>query len=190
MGETLRAFIALDLPEEAKATVSHFVAKHKGMYPDGKWVSKDHLHVTLAFFPALPAFRVQDIERILESLKTQFPPYEAFLNALGAFPSWQRTRVLWAGFDEEGGKRTKAIAEVVFAKLQDVGIPYEEERTFIPHVTLARFRNPKKLDHAAFPGWSPVPVTIREVALFESILKPSGPVYRKLVYVWLEGVRV
>lgn len=189
MDETLRAFIALDLPEGTKDTLACFVEQQKPRYLEGKWVRKEHFHVTLAFFPALPLHRVRDIQSILEELGATFPPYCAFLREVGTFPSWQRARVLWIGFDEEGREKTKVIAEAIFQKLKAIGIVCEEDREFVPHVTLARFKTPKKLERASFLSWSPIPVPIGEIALFESILKPSGPEYRKLVYVPLKGVR-
>lgn len=189
MNETLRAFIALDLPEGTKEALAHFVEQQKPLYPEGKWVRGEHFHVTLVFFPALPLQRVQDIQSLLRELGATFPPYHTFLKEAGTFPSWQRARVLWIGFDEEGREKTRAIAEAVFKRLKAIGIACEEDREFVPHVTLARFKTPRKLERASFLSWSPIPVTIGEIALFESILRPSGPEYRKLVHVPLRGVR-
>lgn len=189
MSETLRAFIALDLPEEAKDFLMRFVEKQKVLYPEGKWVRKEHFHITLAFFPALPADHVESIRGILEDLGALFPPYRVLLGEVGTFPSWQRARVLWIGFNEDGKRKTKSLVEAILPKLQAIGIPLEKEREFIPHVTLARFRMPVRLNRIAFSEWSPFPVIIGEIALFESILKPSGPVYQKLVCVPLKGVR-
>ncbi|MEN3202899.1 MAG: RNA 2',3'-cyclic phosphodiesterase [Atribacterota bacterium] len=190
MGEILRAFIALDLPEEAKDALACFVEKQRALYPEGKWVRREHLHVTLAFFPHLPSYRVQDIQGILEDLGITFSPYRILLEEVGTFPSWKQVRVLWVGFDEEGKKKTRTIAETTHQRLQDVGITCEEDREFVPHVTLARFRVPKRLEPQSFLEWSPVSAIIGEIALFESILKPSGPEYRKLARVPLKGVRM
>lgn len=190
MGETLRAFIALDLPEETKDVLACFVEKHRALYPEGKWVRREHFHITLAFFSHLPPHRVQDIQGILEDLGTTFSPYRIFLEEVGTFPSWKRVRVLWVGFDEEGKKKTRTIAETTYQRLQDIGITCEEDREFVPHVTLARFRVPKRLEPHSFREWSPVPAIIGEIALFESILKSSGPEYRKLARVPLKGVRM
>lgn len=189
MNETLRAFIALDLPEGTKEILARLVEQQKPLHPEGKWVRREHFHVTLVFFPALLSHQVQDIQSILEELGAIFPSYRTFLGEAGTFPSWQRARVLWIGFDEEGRERTRAIAEACFKRLKAAGIACEEDREFVPHVTLARFKTPKKLERAPFLSWSPIPVTIGEIALFESILKPSGPEYRKLVHVPLKGVR-
>ncbi|MCS7241392.1 MAG: RNA 2',3'-cyclic phosphodiesterase [Candidatus Caldatribacterium sp.] len=189
MSETLRAFIALDLPEDAKNILAHFVEKQKFLYPEGKWVRREHFHITLAFFPAFPFHRLREVQNILEDLGAAFSPYHTFLEEAGTFPSWQRARVLWMGLDEEGKRKTKAIVEAMSQKLRAAGIAYEEDREFVPHVTLARFKAPKKLERTSFLSWSPIPVTIGEIALFESILRPSGPEYRKLVCVPLKGVR-
>lgn len=184
----LRAFIALDLPEEAKDVLFRFVEKERVKYPQGKWVCKEHFHITLAFFPALPEHHVKDIQNLLEELSTSFPPYHAYLRELGTFPSWQRVRVLWMGLDEEGKRRTRNLAEAVFLGLRTMSIPCEEEKgEFVPHVTLARFKVPLRIERTSFSDWSPLPITIGEIGLFESILKPSGPVYRKLVYIPLKG---
>lgn len=148
---------------------------------------REQLHVTLSFFPALPVTCVEKIREILETLGSLFAPYQAVLCEVGTFPSWQRARVLWIGLDEEGRKHTAQIEKFLLERLRKIDIGVEEERKFIPHVTLARFRSPMALQSTLFAEWSPLSVSIEEIALFESILTPSGPIYQKLVNVTLKG---
>jgi 2'-5' RNA ligase len=185
--ESIRAFVALPLPEEAKDALWRFVERKKSAYPQGKWVSKDHFHLTLAFFPALPSPCVEDIRGILEHLGGAFPSYSVVLEEVGVFPSWQRARVLWIGLDGEGKTATIRVARALFQKLREARISWDEGKDFVPHVTLARFRSPLALCATALAGWSPFPVVFREIALFQSTLTPSGPVYQKLVQVPLKG---
>jgi len=185
--ESIRAFVAFPLPEEAKDALWRFVEKQKGTYPQGKWVNRDHFHLTLAFFPALPSPCVEDIREILEHLGCTFPSYGVILEEIGVFPSWQRARVLWVGLDGKGKTVTIQVARTLFQKLREACIPWDEDKDFVPHVTLARFRSPLALHATAFTGWSPLPVVFREIVLFQSTLTPSGPVYHKLVQVPLKG---
>lgn len=184
--ETMRSFVALDLPEEAKNSLFAFVEKKRELYPGAKWVKREHLHVTLSFFPALPVNSVMKVQNIMAHVASSFSPYYAILREVGAFPSWQRARVLWMGFDEEGKVCTGKVAKVLFEGLKKEGIETEEERDFVPHITLARFRSPVPLKDSAFSEWSPLPVRIEKLVLFKSTLTPSGPIYEEIVSVLLK----
>jgi 2'-5' RNA ligase len=185
--ETMRSFVALDLPEEAKDSLFAFVEKKRKLYPGAKWVKREHLHVTLSFFPALPVTAVAKIQDIMVYIASSFSPYYAILKEVGTFPSWQRARVLWMGFDEKGRVYTGEIAKVLFEGLKREGIEAEEERDFVPHITLARFRSPMPLRDSAFSEWSPLPARIEKLVLFKSTLTPSGPIYEEIVSVLLKG---
>lgn len=72
----------------------------------------------------------------------------------------------------------------IFRGLTDAGFKLEE-RSFRPHVTLGRIKYLKDISllESAIEPFKNVnfqEVFISEVILFESILKPSGPVYRPL----------
>lgn len=89
-------------------------------------------------------------------------------------------RVLWVGLDDPQGLLAKLAADLERA-FEPLGYP-TEERAFRPHLTLARFKNPIRLDQ-------PLPVleaerfgrfAADELQLFQSHLHPHGARYEAL----------
>ncbi|NSW75345.1 MAG: RNA 2',3'-cyclic phosphodiesterase [Candidatus Atribacteria bacterium] len=186
--EKIRSFIALDLDSATKDFLEEIVTKWKKRYPQAKWVRKDQLHVTLAFFPAIPVGCTRNIGRILEELGNRFPSFYPDLSKIGVFPSWNRVRVLWVGFDEDGEKRMKQIGEVLLQNLKGEGITVEEDKKeLVPHITLARLRYPVSFSPADWKIETPPVAAIRRIALFQSTLTPQGPIYKELFAFDLKG---
>jgi len=185
--EQIRSFIALDLDFQGKSFLEGLITRWKRNFPQAKWVQKNQLHVTLAFFSALPVKRIGDVESLLEKVGKGFSSFRVELRKIGVFPSWNRVRVLWVGFDQEGETRMKQINEVLIQGLKRAQIRLEEERDFVPHVTLARLRIPMSLTAS---DWKleGVPVSMVErIVLFQSILTPQGPIYKELLVSHLKG---
>jgi 2'-5' RNA ligase len=103
------------------------------------------------------------------------------ITGFGAFPDYHRPRVLWAGVTPDPGlELLQHGVEQAFAPL---GFP-TEARAFRPHVTLGRAaRDARPRD---FTGLEAIlagtdfdeTVTVAEVDLMQSTLKPDGPVYQ------------
>ena len=89
------------------------------MARDVAWVAPGNLHLTLKFLGAVP---------------------EARILGLGAFPSANRPRVVWAGVTD-GASETVELARRVDTALAKLGFA-RDERPFSPHVTLGRVRRP------------------------------------------------
>ena len=97
------------------------------------------------------------------------------------FPDYQRPRVLWAGVAPDPAvELLQHGVEQAFAPL---GFP-TEARAFRPHVTLGRAtRDARPRDFAglaeALAGLEfSATVTVADVDLMQSTLKPDGPVYQ------------
>lgn len=186
--ETIRGFIALDLDSATKNFLEEMVTKWKKRYPQAKWVRKDQLHVTLAFFPALPVGCTRNIEHILGEVGRCFSSFYPDLRKVGVFPSWHRVRVLWIGFDEDGEERVKQIGGALLQNLKAEGIAVEDDKKeLVPHITLARLRYPASFSPADWKIDTPPVAAIRRIVLFQSTLTPQGPIYRELCAFELKG---
>ena len=76
------------------------------------------------------------------------------------------------------------LAERVFEGLQEIGVYRREKREWLPHVTVARFRERPRLS----PPLPPLDqVMSSEVAVMMSRLRPSGAEYEILESVSLGG---
>lgn len=183
-----RLFLALPLPEVAKAELNSLVHVLKKTAPGVRWVRPEHLHVTLRF---LGDVEEPECEALLESLKvvTGQTPFTFNLAGIGAFPDRKRPRVVWTGIDS-GRERVAALAALVEKSVVTAGLP-PEDRPFSPHLTLGRVKEPGDFtalwQTAGVTSFAGKPVNAVDVRLIWSTLTPQGPVYRDVESFPLRG---
>ncbi|MFF5504799.1 RNA 2',3'-cyclic phosphodiesterase [Streptomyces roseolus] len=131
---TIRVFIALAPPDDAKDELARALAPAYAAYPGMRWNRIEDWHVTLAFLGELPAAVVPRLHAPLAELAAERGPLELSLRGGGQFDS----RVLWSGIagDVPGLHR---LADDVRERVKEAGIAYEG-RPLRPHLTLARAR--------------------------------------------------
>jgi RNA 2',3'-cyclic 3'-phosphodiesterase len=177
----MRLFVALDIPEEVRASIAALAAKLRSVHANARWVNLDGAHLTLKFIGGVPAEKLEEIKTALA--RVAFPsPFKIFFRGAGFFPNERRPQVLWAGI--EAGAELRTLAMAVETSLEPLGIA-RERREFSPHVTFARFRSAKKLDglRAAIAAAAPLDFgqsTATEFHLYQSILKPAGAEYTRM----------
>jgi 2'-5' RNA ligase len=84
--------------------------------------------------------------------------------------------------DEE--RRATRIAEDAHGRLARLGVYEQESRTWLPHVTVVRFRERPRLE-PSIPDLGPV--TMSDAAVYMSRLRPDGAQYEVLESVPLGG---
>src|SRR5579872_2903842 len=138
--ETIRAFVALDLDPTSVRRVAR-VADRLRMAsgaPSATWTPAAKVHVTLKFMEELPTDATAHLGRALGPLATgKRAPIVGALR-LEAFPSAAEARVVVLEL-EDPERDVAALA----AKIEKLVLKYKiprEERTFRPHVTLARLK--------------------------------------------------
>lgn len=180
----IRSFLAFELPAEIKEIVSRVSGELRQSSLDARWVRVDKIHITVVFMGNVPAEDIPGIKEMAQRVCLQYRPFEAALKGIGCFPNPRSARVLWIGLQADLERLTR-FRDALQQGLKAFGIK-EEKRAFKPHLTLARFRRPKKRDplldqvlsrHQALS--SPV-CPLKELILFRSDLKPSGAEYTKL----------
>jgi 2'-5' RNA ligase len=177
----VRLFVALDLPEEVRAAMARAAAKLRSVCASAHWVRLEGAHVTLKFIGEFPSDRLEEIKTALAAVAVP-PPFKISFRGIGFFPDQWRPQVLWAGI--EAGPELRALAESVNVSLAPLGIA-SERRAFSPHVTLARFKSPEKLEalRAAIAAGGPYEFgesIANEFHLYQSVLKPAGAEYTRL----------
>ncbi len=145
---------------------------------DIRWVAPTNYHVTFKF---LGHTRVETIPAIQDALEraTQNTPRIAFRTTrLGAFPSLEKARVVWAGIEDNGA--ISELATRIEAGLAQLG--HVEHRPFHAHVTIGRVRETRPLRDLVLPLAEQMfgDTRIDSLGLFESETKSSGSVYREL----------
>ncbi len=176
----IRTFIAVELSEELRSSLSRDMAKLKAAAPLVKWSSPDNLHLTLRF---LGDVKENDLEELFDALREDVAGSGAFaleVKGIGCFPHWRHPRVIWAGCGE-GSEDAVRLGETVEETCVSLG--YERERRpFRPHLTLGRVKLPADADGldraaAAFEDKVYGFLDVDAVVVFMSTLRRTGPVY-------------
>jgi len=149
-----------------------------------KWVRPENIHLSLKFLGDVEEAREPELREALRraaGARSEPRPVTLQITGFGVFPDYQRPHVVWAGVTPEPGlELLQHAVEQAFAPL---GFP-TEARAFRPHVTLgraardARPRGFKGLEEILAGTDFDATVTIAEVDLMQSTLKPDGPVYQ------------
>ena len=174
-----RAFYALPLSDEAKSALVRardaIRRRAERSRITVRFLSDDSLHMTVCFLGYVDRDRVPEFVRAMEAC-SRVSPIDTRLTTLGAFSSARRARVVVAELDDPGG-RLAALARAVALGAEKLGVPLEE-RTFRPHVTLARIKRPADVsDWLAHATLDPVALSFGELVLYESVLHPTGARY-------------
>ncbi|WP_079188185.1 RNA 2',3'-cyclic phosphodiesterase [Streptomyces sp. CB02009] len=131
---TVRVFIALAPPDEAKDELEAALRPAYDAYPRMRWNRIEDWHITLAFLGELPVGAVPPLRPPLADLAASRGPVELALRGGGHFDE----RVLWSGIDGDVDGLQR-LATDVRRMVKECGIPFED-RPLRPHLTLARAR--------------------------------------------------
>jgi len=185
----MRAFIAIDLPDEICKPLGEWQAEFRASCEAGsqnlgdiRWTRPEGFHLTLKFLGHVPDDR---IDRVIEALKPlcDFQRFPVEVKGFGFFPNARRPRVLWVGV--KAPPALQGLAERLEASMERVGFA-REQRSFTPHLTLARFKSPRpqpgleQLLKQRGEDASLGRFEVSEFVLFESKLSPLGAEYKKV----------
>lgn len=177
--EKLRLFAAVRVPEEHRRRIDHSTRALREALPRARWVSLENQHVTLKFLGWTPSDRLGALAEVFEIAAAGRARSECSIAQLGAFPRARRARVLWVGLDDPAALLS-GLATDLEASLEPLGYR-REERPFTPHLTLARFKVPQRVEHLLpqLPDDLP-PFPVDRLELFRSRLHPTGARYEPI----------
>ena len=184
MSNTIRAFIAIELPEDVIAFIGK-IQEGVGSYGfKVRWVRPENIHLTLKF---LGEINNQDIKKAgdaIISAASENASMSLGAKGIGVFPGVKRPRVLWTGITGQI-KGLSDLQKTLDEKLETVGFP-KEKRPFRGHLTIARVKgniDARRLIDAMkeFGKFESKKFMVDEMVLFRSELKPSGAEYTKLM---------
>jgi 2'-5' RNA ligase len=176
-GERLRLFCALRLPDSALDTLVDWQERTlRGL----RAVPRDHLHITLAFLGHRPA---AERPAIVDALREAAAGAERpLLRARG----YRETRSVGMLVLDDEDDRATALALALHERLERLGVYRRENRPWLPHLTVLRFRERPRLrpelPPALVESFAP-----SEAAVYLSRLRPSGAQYEVLDSVALGG---
>ena len=187
MSGTVRAFVAIELPDEIRSALSDLIEDlRRSNIRSMRLVRAEGIHLTLKFLGEIDRGQVDSVVAAVSGVARAHRAFTLELGGVGAFPRRDSPRVLWVGMggqlaplldlqrDVEG-----AVAPLGFSR---------ETREFSPHLTVARLRDgtsmadKQKAAQTLFSARieSGLPVDVDSLSLVQSRLLPEGAVYECL----------
>lgn len=178
-----RAFVAVELPADLLKALNGVQAELRGRGVRARWTRAENLHLTLKFLGPLPAGRLRAVTDAMQWAAGEYAAFELTAAGIGVFPGIRRARVLWVGLTEAAPVLTR-LQRSLDERLGEIGFA-REGRGFQGHLTLGRFSAipPDGLIADVVSAYASEcfgSFKVREVVLFQSDLRPQGPVYTAL----------
>lgn len=180
---TMRAFIAIELPPAVRTELADLQQRLQRTGLKARWVRPENIHLTLKFLGEIDPQNAAQISAAVKRAAEKHIPFTLTVSGIGVFPHIRKARVMWAGLSG-GVTELINLHKDLDAALVACGLE-PEKRSFRGHLTLARFRdrvNPDKLEtalkdsgRARMGHW-----TVADLVLFQSDLRPAGPIYSRL----------
>jgi 2'-5' RNA ligase len=183
MPDTIRTFIAIELPENIIAHIAKVQDGVKRYGFDASWVRPGNIHLTLKFLGYVHKANIENVTSAMTEAVKSYGPISLLAKGIGVFPGIRRPRVIWIGLKGDTYPLIQLQKSLDHA-LEAVGFP-KEERPFKGHLTLARIKrsiDSQKLVDAMkkFGDAESETFVADKLILFKSDLKPAGAVYTKL----------
>ena len=190
----MRAFIAVDISEEARRLVAERIALLRAQFSDLRvgWDKPEKLHLTLKFLGEIPPEKLTQIIAAVENAAKEIESFSLALEGAGAFPPRGAARVLWLGVKDES-QNLSEFQKRLEAETERIGFE-RERRAFKPHLTIARLKEPGKSRNLTdlhlqtkFPA---VNFSVSEIVVYKSDLRPTGSIYTPLARIDLSRERL
>lgn len=184
MANTIRSFIAVALPPSIIDDINNIKEILYSYRFKVRWVKSENIHLTLKFLGDLNAADIEAVDAAMNRAVKETVPITLSVKGAGVFPGIKRPRVVWLGM---GGQVPLLIAlqKALDENLGTAGFE-KEKRPFKAHLTLGRVKG--AIDAAMLGkalsemmNFESMPFVIDRIFLIKSELKPSGPVYTKLI---------
>jgi len=196
MSNSIRCFIAIEIPTEIQLALSRVIHQAQLNRETGfRPVRPDSIHLTLKFLGDVEQEKATGITAGLTELSNKVEPFTFQVRGLGAFPSWDRPRTIWAGLQYPSA--LPDLFKIVDEFTSNAGFP-GESRKFSPHLTLARVSDQADpvVARPRIAALQSLPETLfgeahaTHLTFFRSILQPGGSVYRPLSVHPFKGQKV
>jgi len=193
--ESVRAFIAIELPGSVKSALSQLQDNLKrSEHASVKWVDTGSIHLTLKFLGNIATETIPELTKVLSEAARGITPFHLELGEMGVFPNLRAPRVVWVGLRGETATLS-VLQENIESALIPLGFP-PENRAFSPHLTLGRVREKaspgerRSLGQAVASSKvaSMEPFPVDSLSLMRSTLTREGAVYSRLYSVALREV--
>lgn len=175
----MRAFIALELPEEMKDEIVRLQneLEKSGLFL-GKMTERENLHLTFKFLGEISEGQAEEVKEILGRIK--FGRFSVKLSQAGVFDR-SIIRIIWVALS---GKELFDIQKKIDDKLKEL---FPKEERFMAHITIARPKNvpdkKKLIEKLESLKLNRESYAVGNVCFKKSELTKAGPVYENLLVI-------
>ncbi|SEN18504.1 2'-5' RNA ligase [Sphingomonas gellani] len=172
-----RLFVALRPPPAIREDLLSL----QGGVPGARWQDEEQLHLTVRFIGDVEGPVADDVAAALGSVHASAPTARLF--GVGAFRHRDRTEAIWAGVQPADPLR--ALHAKVDQACARAGLE-RERRSYLPHITLARFSRSAGGDPAIErwlaerAGLSGPSFPMMHLILYQSVLGRDGARYEAI----------
>ncbi len=174
-----RLFVAIKLKPDENFLRIYYFLKQNLKHDLIRWVEPDKLHLTLKFLGETPNEKIPQIKQLLSDFVKDKKRFEIAFNKVGIFGSSYNPRVIWFGI--KNNQQIKEMGENILLHFHENGFR-SDRQNFVPHLTVGRIKKieNKKFFQSVIDKVKEEEIQkfdIEEIILYQSILKPTGPVY-------------
>lgn len=175
-----RLFIAADISDEARRIAAEQIRMLKDVSPERgvSWTRSENLHVTIKFLGDTDEALIPKITETVQNIAEGFRSFTLELSA----PEILGKRVISISINDPS-RTIFDLEKRIDTECTKLGFS-SENRSFHPHLTLARIRDPKSTNDLIRrhrqTQIDPVSFEVRQIVLYESGLRSTGSVYTKL----------
>ena len=181
---TKRTFLAIHIPTGTDYPA--MVERLKKNLPHEKYINycrPENIHLTLKFLGSSPVDDIPNIIEACQKVAKRHQPFTMDFDRTGYFGSNKVPRVLWLGMNDQPKALFDLEADLLDA-FDDLGY-LRDRQNFVPHLTVCRIKS--LVDKQFFlkvcnsiEQKTYLHADVKELVYFQSILQPTGPIYKPL----------
>ncbi|CDG65173.1 MAG: 2,3-cyclic 3-phosphodiesterase [Methanobacterium sp.] len=174
----MRTFLAVDVDSTLNYEIQKIQDELKKTAAPLKLVEPENLHFTFKFFGEISSTQTEEIIQVTQDVLDNYKSFPLNIKGTGVFPSMGYMRVIWLGVEEpEQFSQLQRDLDQEFTKMG-----FKKERSYIPHLTIARVKGPRNKDVLAetvkkMESIEIGQMTLEKIVLKTSELTPVGPIY-------------
>ena len=176
----MRLFLAVDLPEEVKKSISQQLEPFKKEYPDFRWVDESKYHITLHFFGDK-----RDSEKLKDQIEEAVFETEPFQMYVGGVELFMKDSLIFY-LKFLRNRTVEDLVSRVREKFQS-----DNTKKFVPHIAIARYRIPSKQQYLLIKKKIrqldiEVDFQITQITLYNSVIESEKPLYETIAKIALQ----
>ena len=167
-----RVFIGIPVEPQTQQQMDELLGPVRGSSRGVRWVPAENRHLTLAFLGNQPMAVIRSVACAFDKAYGQVPHFQFSLTRLTRFPNSAGTII---ALTAESDTHLDHLFQITLGLLRHNYLEIDRRR-FQPHLTLGRTRRAEQIT-TIFDRSVNINLEINTIALFKSVLEPTGSIY-------------